>query len=456
MLKKVLLGLSATLVVLFFVAGFFLWPMATRLGGAAASGLCNQIYSEGISEDYVLSRKSFDALGVGAIASGSNDPEEQSVRVYFFGLPAGFSEYKQGYGCAQEERRNTALPEHEFTSSAHPMEFPSIADDYPKTNAYVAREIAAQGTPDHPQTNHHGFLVLHRGRIVVEAYAAPYTPDSRMPSASMAKSITAMLWSIADDKGFANMEEPANVPEWLEGDARRAITNRHLLDMKSGLDYHEEFGLGDDGLNMMTSVDMAHFVSQFELRHAPGDKFYYSSGDTNLASRSLSLALRERGLTLQRFAEDYLFDPIGADGFELVTDEAGTFIGSSTANARLLDWGRIGQLVLNDGVFKDQQVIPKQFIQSLNTPVNDSEGKYSMSVWLNRTLHHAALPRMPGFPADTRSFLGVGLKYVLIIPSEDLVIVRTGNTARSAIRYSEKFMIGLYQAFLAEKAEKLS
>ena len=124
------------------------------------------------------------------------------------------------------------------------------------------------------------FVALHRGQVVHERYgyqpesafgpAAAVTPDSTLISWSMAKSVTHALVGLCVADGLLDPSAPATVPEWA-GDGRRSITLQHLLNMRSGLHFVEDyvdgevshvidmlFGAGKDDLRDIEAVQWGH------------------------------------------------------------------------------------------------------------------------------------------------------------------------------------------------------
>ena len=80
------------------------------------------------------------------------------------------------------------------------------------------------------------FLVVHKGRIVVERYAPGITRDTQLESWSMGKSLAATLFALLVKDGTYSLDQPAPVPLWqAPGDPRGAIRNIDLLRMSAGL-----------------------------------------------------------------------------------------------------------------------------------------------------------------------------------------------------------------------------
>jgi len=104
------------------------------------------------------------------------------------------------------------------------------------------------------------------------------------------------------------------------------------------------------------------------------------------------------------------------------TDMAGNFVGSSYGWANTRDWAKFGLLYLHNGNWNGEQILDQQWVKYVSTPTNGSDGKYGAHFWLN------AGGRYPDAPKDLFSCNGYQGQWVFIIPSKELVIVRTGLT----------------------------
>ena len=101
-------------------------------------------------------------------------------------------------------------------------------------------------------------------------------------------------------------------------------------------------------------------------------------------------------------------------------DLDGNFVGSSYAWANTRDWGRLGQLYLDKGNWNGEQLFAPEWVDYVTTPTALSNGTYGAHFWLN------AKGKYPDVPKDLYSMNGFQGQYVFIIPSKDLVVVRTG------------------------------
>jgi CubicO group peptidase (beta-lactamase class C family) len=167
--------------------------------------------------------------------------------------------------------------------------------------------------------------------------------------------------------------------------------------------------------------DMGRFAAGHEVAHPPGSTWSYASGD----SLMLMAALRDV-VGPERYAEwpwTALFDPIGMDAtFE--RDASGTFVGSSYLFATPRDLARYGLLYLRDGVWQDRRLLPEGWAAQAGAP--GPVPFYGRHWWTNRTDAGGERP-WPDAPEDTIAGLGHWGQKLVVIPSRDLVIVRTGD-----------------------------
>lgn len=171
--------------------------------------------------------------------------------------------------------------------------------------------------------NSSALLVVHDDRVVLERYWRGHHPGDWTNSASMAKTITALLIGIAQDEGrIRSLDAPA--AEWLpawRSDARRKITLRHLLQMHAGLKpmgaYEEPFS---NASYLALGTDMRYIVDHVEAVEEPGRRFDYN----NVNSQALGFVLE--AATGRRYAEylsEKLWKPLGASDAALWLDREG-------------------------------------------------------------------------------------------------------------------------------------
>lgn len=270
-------------------------------------------------------------------------------------------------------------------------------------------------------------LIVQNGSIVYEKYNEPINRNTKLISYSMAKSYIGLLTGMMIDKGFIESKDENNLlKEWQ--DNRKNISISHLLNMQSGLDFVEEYDNNgrSDTLEMLFGngrFDQASFAASFALKSiAPGMKFNYSTGETNILSKIIKLRLQEQNLNYQNFINDNLSSKIGLKNTIFEFDDSDTFIGGSSVFANARDYARFGYLYLRDGQWDGETIVSKSWIDDTRKPAKNTNKMYSNKFWMP----HPASPI--SIPKDTYYCAGFGGQYILMIPSKDMVVVRLGET----------------------------
>jgi CubicO group peptidase (beta-lactamase class C family) len=271
-------------------------------------------------------------------------------------------------------------------------------------------------------------VVVDRGRIVAERYAAGFSATTPLLGWSMTKSVVAGLVGILVKEGRLTLDRPAGWPTADGGRERIRIAD--LLAMSSGLRFNEAYGAVSDVTRMLyLQPDMAGFARAQPLEHPAGEFWSYSSGTANILSRLMQDAAGRLGAA---YPTEKLFKPLGMTSATMETDEDGTLVGSSYMYATARDWARYGLFLLQDGVWQGQELLPHGYVAMMASPVAASGGEYGHGlVWLWGS--DAATPGTNpdtafGIPADTFWMEGHDGQSTAIIPSRQLVIVRLGLT----------------------------
>ncbi|MBL8769778.1 MAG: serine hydrolase [Phenylobacterium sp.] len=212
-----------------------------------------------------------------------------------------------------------------------------------------------------------GLLILKRGEIALERYGMGNTPESRWTSFSTAKSMTATLAGAAlHDGAIRSLDDPAEryLPA-LKGSAYEGVTVRNILRMCSGVAWKEDY-------DPSGASDVARFGrvlaegrpgGVIELmrtlpRAAPqGTKFNYSTGETCVLGAIVAAAT---GRSLADLYAEKIWGPAGmeADGYWQLESRDGLELAGLGVSARLRDFGRFGQFILEDGVAGGRRVLP--------------------------------------------------------------------------------------------------
>jgi CubicO group peptidase (beta-lactamase class C family) len=294
--------------------------------------------------------------------------------------------------------------------------------------------MAEVADADGPMQQTYAVVIVHRGRLVLEWYdgelpqwdkpGKPVRPETPLLSWSMAKSMLHAVVGMLVAEGKLALDAPAPVPEWrAPGDQRGAITLQHLLEMRDGLDFMEEYEdpEASDVLQMLFGrghSDMAAFAADRPLAAPPGTRFNYSTGTSNVISGVVARAVGP-GQPYRDFLDARLFGPLGMTSATARFDDAGTWSAGSYVYASARDYARFGLLYLRDGRWGDERLLPEGWVDHGRRPRSvdpDGDDLYGAHWWTR-----------PG-PLGTFWAAGHEGQYIDVCPALDLVLVRMGRT----------------------------
>lgn len=274
-------------------------------------------------------------------------------------------------------------------------------------------------------------VVVQGGALRAERYGGalpsfehdptPVVPTTPLLSWSMAKSITHALTGLLVADGAIDLDAPAAVPEWAD-DERAAITLQQLLEMRSGLAWREDYGDAgaSDVIEMLFGggrADTAAFAASRPLAAEPGSTFVYSSGTTNVVSRTLG-GVADVGALLA----DRLLGPIGITDPDARFDDAGTFLGSSFVYLPARDFARFGLLYLRDGEWDGTRILPEGWVDHARRlrSIDPEDGAgYGAHWWVEQDAFGTF--RAQGYEGQS----------ILVCPAKDAVVVRLGRTVEA-------------------------
>jgi CubicO group peptidase (beta-lactamase class C family) len=274
------------------------------------------------------------------------------------------------------------------------------------------------------------FLVVYKGRIVAERYAAGVTKDTQLESWSMGKSITATLFALLVKDGTYTIDQPAPVPLWqTPGDPRAAIRNRDLLQMSAGLKF---VGNQEPGGTPATTV-LDHYyiytggIDAFTYsitrppEFPPGTDGRYRNCDPLTIGYLVKRAVQARGEEYLTWPQRRLFDRIGIRRQVLETDPYGNFLLTGYDYGTARNWARLGLLYLQDGMWQGQRILPEGWSTFVSTLAPAwPRPQYGAFFWVNGDGNW-------NLPKNTYLAAGAGGQNTWIVPGHDLVIVRMGH-----------------------------
>ncbi len=241
---------------------------------------------------------------------------------------------------------------------------------------------------------------------------------------SVTKSVTSSLIGIAIGRGeIPGVDVPVlllledydvEVPD----DRLETATLDDLLTMRLGIEWHEQdrpIGPENTTIQLEFSDDWVEFTLSQPMDSDPGERFNYNSGGSHL----MSAILREAtGQTVEVYAEEYLFRPLGIDTYHWKREPAGLPDTEGGLYLEAEDLARFGQLYLDDGVWNGERILPEGWVEASVTryvddvaPENPNwNAGYGYQWW-----------RLDRDGIEVWAGLGYGGQYLLVLPEQRIV-----------------------------------
>ena len=406
--------------------------MAASAVGLAARQACSLHIGAGIA--LPLARATYidrHVRPIGPYIVVTIDQTATAAHASLLGVASATAVHRDGYGCVLDHGLALTtltpypLPEAEAGEINQPEK--SARFDSGALDTVIA-DAFEEPSPSEPRQTM-AVLVLSNGQLVAQKYATGISPDTPLPGFSMAKSMTAtMIGLLVKHK---NLDVMSVVPDAGQLTAAGA-TYDDLLRMVSGVGVAED-GSGRDGNSIMLTQrhDAAGYAVQQDLHAEPGEQYAYTGGNSVvLAQQFVNLAGDGDPSKAYAFLAEQLLKPLQLNSVVLETDGVGTFLGSSFMLASALDWAKLGQLYLQNGVWEGQRVLPADWVKYVSTKTPQSEARdYGAGFWVavdgGRDSQHGHLPRPP---EDALFMHGMMNQAVYILPTQSLVVVRLGAT----------------------------
>lgn len=286
--------------------------------------------------------------------------------------------------------------------------------------------------------NINGIMVLNNGEIVLEEYFNGMNKFDRFNVASVTKSVLSAAFGIAIDKGYINSVDDKVVsyfPEYKlnKNRTRDNVKIHELLSMTAPYSFR---GMGQKLGKLINSEDwIEHSLSILGLGGNNND-FKYSDASAHLLS---GIITKTTGLTTREFSNKYLCSKIGMTEIPEVdmksfnindilftkekgwlSDKQGLTIGGWGLTLTLNDMAKFGQLYLNNGLWNDEQVISKDWVEK---STKNYSSDYGYFWWLRNTEYYDAFYAM-----------GTGGNIIAIIPKYDLVIAIASEVIRTPLK----------------------
>jgi CubicO group peptidase (beta-lactamase class C family) len=271
-------------------------------------------------------------------------------------------------------------------------------------------------------------LVVHNGYLVLNEYTHGAEPQSPVPIAAVAKTVTGLLVGIAVDSGLFHEDDGVGkfLPDYLAGSGpKSAISVDHFLTMRSGLNFFES---PYDGSPMQllneSKGDWLRIIFGQAMTGSPGEGWSYNSGGIIALGAVIQATAKEPA---DSFAKHTLFAKLGISDFTWYEGQPNHL--PHMSSGLLLtspDMARIGYLMLRNGRWRGEQVVSERWIAKMREHVTRQLGHwsnyqldYGRALWL--------LPPLTGSgDVDVLAAAGSGGEWIFVVPSKDLVVVSSG------------------------------
>ncbi|MBH5366708.1 serine hydrolase domain-containing protein [Bradyrhizobium glycinis] len=277
-------------------------------------------------------------------------------------------------------------------------------------------------------------LIVRNGKIVADAYFAPYVAGIRHDLRSVTKSFLSTVIGVLVQQGkLESVDRPVLdfFPDRIIAnldDRKKAISVQNLLDMASGIDWVERVYTPDESLaRMYASPDPTGFVLDQPMSDPPGEKFYYKGGDTYLLS---ALVNKLTGQNALDYARKELFAPLGITDVRWAPiDKQGIVTGEAGMRLTPHDMAKLGYLYLRDGLWDGKRIIPSAWVDRARSgKLVTNFGKYANLWW--------SIPERDVFMA-----LGRHGQAIVVFPRLDVIAVLTGVVPDNEKRYPVSALI---------------
>ncbi len=274
--------------------------------------------------------------------------------------------------------------------------------------------------------NQRSFLVARNNKLVLEAYFNGWNRERLQDMRSASKSVTSALVGIAIDRGdisgvdqkiYSFFDEYDSFDNW--DPLKEEMTIQDFLQMRTGLDCNDRQGTAPASREHMYDYkDWVKLVLDAKVIGNPGEQFVYCSGSPVVLGALVSNAA---GMTIPRYAGDFLFDPLGIENYAWEYMPSGRVDTGGHLHLRPRDMLKFGLLFLNNGTWKDRQIISKQWVEESSTSYGQAEEfEYGYLWWANTFV-------VDGREIPTYFARGNGGQLIFVIPSLDTVVVFTAG-----------------------------
>ncbi len=332
------------------------------------------------------------------------------VARYFYWNYADIKDWKKFPSLPVSKGANTFY----FTESAHPIS-PILPPD-------VAGEQDFDGFLKQHKTV--SFLIVRNDTILYERYFGEFADSSILASFSVSKAFVSALTGIAISEGkIGSADDPVTryIPELLENDVRFSkIRIEDLLNMRSGIKFSEAYSNPFAEMSKYYyGTNLSRTLSTLKIKTNPNQTYDYISVNTQLLGMAIE---RSTGKKLSDYLTEKIWNRIGMEfdaNWNMDSKKNGQIKHFCCLNGRTRDFARFGRLVLNDGNWQGEQIIPEAWMKRTKSVFNDSKDSQNYNyTYAWRVKDDGAI--------FAKGILG---QYIYIDQVKGIIIVRFGKHA---------------------------
>ena len=323
-------------------------------------------------------------------------------------------------GLAPASKTPELMPSHLIQPAKVSIEIPRGTEAMPKEVQY--RKTTTSWSNFLKETNTNAFLVIRNGVLTYEWYKPGFSASTEFPSYSVAKTMTSIMIGrlISEGKIKESDRFVDFYPELKNGSAFDRVTIKSLLDMQGGIAVSDNYPTGPQGwgvaiAQMYATTDMHWFISHNrKMDSEPGVRAEYRSVDSQLLGMIIK---KVTGKKVSDYFSETVWQKVGAE-FPATwnVDRVGGFEKTFCCfNAAARDYARVGLAILNGGYSSSTQIIAKDWLTRITTPVVtlDHGWGYGAQVW------HP-------FPGISMA-LGLHGQFIFVDPASRTVIVKLSD-----------------------------
>lgn len=272
-----------------------------------------------------------------------------------------------------------------------------------------------------------GLIIVKDDQLAFENYYGSWDRATlqAIDRASIVFTLSAL--SIAEDLRLLSLDDVIDqyLPEYedvfQEDPEKRMIRIRDFLTHKSGLAWNENinpFSVFSDLSQMKASSDWVRYVLERPREAPAGFRYSFNTGGGMILCKIIENAT---GQSFDSFLQEQLLEPLTIEGLQIEQDPLGNFNGGDGISVSLIDFTKLGYLMLQEGEWRKRVIIDPAFIQestSLQVPV-DVNYNLGYGWWLFGADQQASFPM-----GEQVIFFIPGEKgqHMYIIPSENMIV----------------------------------